>query len=310
MSNFAAFTKSNHTFLEGLVFRGLKDNPLTSSSIFNISGRLVKLEYPAVMSIINLSPDSFYSTSSVTEEEQIEIRIREMIGEGVDILDIGAASSKPGSKAIPVELETERIAKAVKIARQISPEVLISVDTYRASVAAKALELGASMINDISAGLLDEAMVPLVQSAGVPYIIMHMRGTPEDMNNAQNLMYNDLAADIIRFFAERIHFLHQHGIHQLIIDPGFGFSKNVQLNFELLRKLSLFQIIETPILVGLSRKSMIFKTLHLEPGLALNGSTAAHMIALMNGADILRVHDVAEARETIAIFKAYKNQST
>ncbi|MBK9962150.1 MAG: dihydropteroate synthase [Saprospiraceae bacterium] len=137
MSNFAAFTKSNHTFLEGLVFRGLKDNPLTSSSIFNISGRLVKLEYPAVMGIINLSPDSFYSTSSVTEEEQIEIRIREMIGEGVDILDIGAASSKPGSKAIPVELETERIAKAVKIARQISPEVLISVDTYRASVAAK-----------------------------------------------------------------------------------------------------------------------------------------------------------------------------
>lgn len=259
------------------------------------------------MGILNLSPDSFYSTSVITEESLLEQRIRKMLDEGADILDIGAASSKLGSKPIPVEIETERIAKAVKIARQISPEVLISVDTYRASVAAKGLELGASMINDISAGRLDDAMVPLVKSSGVPYIIMHMRGTPEDMNSTQNLVYNDLAADLIRFFAERIHFLNQEGIHQLIIDPGFGFSKNVQLNFELLRQLELFRILDAPILVGLSRKSMIFKTLQTEPGKALNGSIAAHTIALMNGADILRVHDVAEAKETVAIFKAYKN---
>ncbi|MBL7821797.1 MAG: dihydropteroate synthase [Saprospiraceae bacterium] len=307
MSNFARFKRSNHTAHEEVAFCGIKDNPLTSHSIFNLSGQLVKLQYPAVMGILNLSPDSFYSTSVITEESLLEQRIRKMLDEGADILDIGAASSKLGSKPIPVEIETERIAKAVKIARQISPEVLISVDTYRASVAAKGLELGASMINDISAGRLDDAMVPLVKSSGVPYIIMHMRGTPEDMNSTQNLVYNDLAADLIRFFAERIHFLNQEGIHQLIIDPGFGFSKNVQLNFELLRQLELFRILDAPILVGLSRKSMIFKTLQTEPGKALNGSIAAHTIALMNGADILRVHDVAEAKETVAIFKAYKN---
>lgn len=252
------------------------------------------------MGIINVTPDSFYDGGRYTTEAAILAQAEKMLSEGADFIDIGGYSTRPGAEKITPEEETTRVVNAVTAIVQRFPAATISVDTFRSSVAAAAVDAGASMINDVSAGNLDPSMFQTVSDLKVPYIAMHMRGTPETMQSHTD--YADLVNDVITYFHQKVFELSQLGVKDVIIDPGFGFAKTVTQNFQLLHHLSRLSILERPILVGLSRKSMIWKTLGIDPSLALNGTTALNTIALLQGADIVRVHDVREAREVVKLF--------
>lgn len=272
----------------------------------NTGGKLLDLEVPKVMGILNITPDSFYKGSRYYSEDVILRAAVKMIEEGADILDVGGYSSHPGAEDISYEEERERVLKAILLIRKELPEAIISVDTFRADIARKAIrECGAHMINDISGGDADSEMFSVVEELNVPYIMMHMKGDPRTMQ--ENPVYEDVVADILKWFGERIFRLKSVGVKDIIIDPGFGFGKTVDHNFELLQKLSDFSIAGLPLLVGLSRKSMIWKTLKITADEALNGTTALNAIALTKGADILRVHDVKEAVQVIKLHTKIKN---
>lgn len=269
----------------------------------NIGGRLVDYTRPAVMGIVNVTPDSFYAGSRTTDAEAVERRVAAMLGEGVDIIDVGAYSSRPGAADVSPDEESERLARGLEVVRRGAPEAVVSVDTFRASVARKAVsDFGPLIINDISGGALDDDMFETVAELGVPYIMMHMRGTPADMQ--QHCDYDSLASDILAELGERLGRLTLMGVSDIIVDPGFGFSKTLAQNYELLASLPLFALFHRPLLVGLSRKSMATRLLGIDTADALNATTVLNTLALDRGASILRVHDVAAARQAVDIFTA------
>jgi dihydropteroate synthase len=275
----------------------------------NAGGRLLDLEIPKVMGIINITPDSFYKGSRYITDEEILGTATKMFEDGADILDVGGYSSRPGAKDISVDEESNRVLKAIKLINRELPDAIISIDTFRADIAREAvLECGAHIINDISGGDADSKMFSIVEKLNVPYILMHMKGDPRTMQN--NPVYEDIVADILKWLGERIFKLKSAGLRDIIIDPGFGFGKTINHNFELLRRLGDFSIAGLPVLVGISRKSMIWKTLDISVDEALNGTTALNAIAIFNGADILRVHDVKEAVQTVRLIKKVKNIET
>ena len=251
------------------------------------------------MGVLNVTPDSFYDGGMYNNEKDILKQVDKMLIEGASFIDIGAYSSRPGADFISEELELQRIVPVVKSILKHFPETLISVDTFRSRVAESCIDSGAALINDISAGKLDHSMLQTVANLQVPYIMMHMRGNAQTMQQQTN--YDDLVKDIIFYFSERIAAAHALGIIDIIIDPGFGFAKTLEQNYELLSKLELFKMIEKPLLVGVSRKSMIYKLLETTPENALNGTTALNSVALLKGGSILRVHDVKEAMECIKL---------
>jgi len=272
----------------------------------NTRGVLLDLEIPKVMGILNITPDSFYTGSRYIADEEILKAAIEMLDDGADILDVGGYSSRPGAKDISPEEESKRVLKAIKLINRELPQAIISVDTFRADVARQAVvECGASMINDISGGDADNKMFSVLENLNVPYIMMHMKGNPRTMQD--NPVYEDVVADILKWFGERIFKLKSAGVKDLIIDPGFGFGKTIDQNFELLKRLGDFSIAGLPVLVGVSRKSMIWKTLNITADVALNGTTALNAVVLFNGADILRVHDVKEAVQTVKLVRKVKN---
>jgi dihydropteroate synthase len=277
----------------------VKYTPFYYKSTFNLGGHLKRFSPTLVMGIMNLTPDSFYSKSRVSNKLIIE-RAGEMISEGVDIIDVGGYSSRPGAADISEKEELNRVIDAISMIKDKYPDCSISIDTFRSKVAASAIEAGAQMINDISGGQSDAEMFDVVAHFGTPYVLMHMRGNPQTMQGLTH--YDDMLGELIHFFSERIDLLHQKGVHDIIIDPGFGFSKTIDQNFYLLQHLSELHILNTPILAGLSRKSFIYKRLGIEAKDALNGSTAVHTIALQQGVEILRVHDVKECKELVNLY--------
>ena len=269
----------------------------------NLNGRLLSLKSPVVMGILNVTPDSFYAGSRQADEAAVAQRIETILAEGGAIVDIGGYSSRPDAAEVTEEEEWQRIKPALKRMQRDFPEVPVSVDTFRSAIARRAVEeYGTAMINDISGGMLDARMFETIALLQVPYILMHMRGTPQTMQ--QHTDYDDLMEDIMLYFAQKVRALRQLGVNDVILDPGFGFAKTLEQNCELMRSLSEFSIhVETPLLVGISRKSMIYKLLNATPEDSLNGTTVLNTYALLNGADILRVHDVKAATETIEIVK-------
>ncbi len=273
----------------------------------NVRGKLIDLSVPKVMGIINVTPDSFYRGSRVFTEEEIIKAVARMLEEGADILDVGGYSSRPGAAEISQDEERNRVIRALKIINREFSEAVISIDTFRSGIAAEAvLEYGAGMINDISGGEADSKMFHVVEKIQVPYIIMHMQGVPGTMQ--ENPVYDDVVADILRWFGERIFRLQSMGVNDIILDPGFGFGKTTAHNFELLGNLGDFSIAGLPVLVGVSRKSMIWKTLGITPDEALNGTSVLNTAALLNGADILRVHDVKEAVQAVKLVEKLKKK--
>ena len=267
----------------------------------NCKGNLIDLSQPKIMGILNLTPDSFFDGGKYRDEKVIIAQVAKMLSEGATFIDMGAYSSRPNAVKVSASEETDRIVPIVELLVREFPEILISIDTFRSEVASKCIVAGAALINDISAGKLDSSMLSTISKYQVPYIMMHMRGTPQNMQQHTN--YENLMVEILHYFSERIEAARVLGIHDLIVDPGFGFAKTLKQNFELLQKLDLFQNLKLPILVGLSRKSMIYKTLENDAKHALNGTTALNMLALNNGANILRVHDVKEAMECVKLAK-------
>ncbi|WP_215226318.1 dihydropteroate synthase [Echinicola shivajiensis] len=280
----------------------IEDKLFPSKITLQIKGKLLILEDPCVMGILNMTPDSFYADSRIGQSEpQISAQAEKMILDGAAILDIGGYSSRPGAVNISTEEEIQRVIPSISIIKKRFPDILISVDTFRHEVAKAAVESGADIINDISGGELDPNMIPTVGKLKIPYICMHMRGNPETMQSKTE--YNNIEKEVLLFFSEKINQCREAGIHDIIIDPGFGFAKTIEQNYRILKNLSYFKSIKSPILAGVSRKSMIYKTLEIAPEEALNGTTALNMAALINGAKILRVHDVKEAKETIRLYK-------
>ena len=274
----------------------------------NLQGRLVTIDRPWVMGIINVTPDSFYSGSRVNDEQTLVARVGQMLADGADVLDIGACSTRPGSQSVDAQGEMERLQWALDIIRRTAPGVIISVDTYRADVARRCVEeWGADIINDISGGTLDEAMFDTVARLQVPYVLMHTRGTPETMASMTD--YDDVAADVLEWMARRIDTLRQMGVADVIADPGFGFAKNQEQNYRLLSCLDAFHALDAPLLVGVSRKRMIYTPLECGPDEALNGTTVVNTIALQQGAHILRVHDVKAAAEAVKITTLMRHSS-
>jgi len=268
----------------------------------NIRGGLLDLAKPRIMGIINLTEDSFYSSSRYSSDSEILGAAEKMLSEGADILDLGGCSTRPGSAAVTGEAEKKRVCDAAMLIRKSFPDAIISVDTYRASVAEAAVKIaGADIINDISGGEMDQGMFPLVTRLNVPYIMMHMQGTPQTMQ--VNPTYGDVVSDILLWLSERAVRLRQAGVKDIVLDPGFGFGKTTEHNFEMLRRFSEFRVAGLPLLAGLSRKSMIWRTLEITPDEALTGTAALNMTALMKGASILRVHDVREARQVVTLFE-------
>jgi dihydropteroate synthase len=252
------------------------------------------------MGIVNVTPDSFFEGSRVFTESEILHQVEKMLSEGAAIIDVGGYSSRPGATDVSLDEELERTVHAIKIIRTNFPTAILSVDTFRSEVARQSVLEGAAIVNDISGGMLDANMLDTVANLKVPYILMHMRGAPQTMSGLAT--YENMFTEIATYFSEKIHALHQRGINDIIIDPGFGFAKTIDQNFQLLSHLEYFKIHNKPILAGLSRKSMIWKTLEVSPHESLNGTTALNIIALEKGASILRVHDVKAASETIKLF--------
>lgn len=270
----------------------------------NCKGKLIDLEMPKVMGILNITPNSFYDGGKYKNESQLLQRVEKMLSEGADFIDLGAYSSKPNAELVSEAEEMSRIIPVLKLLQREFKDVVLSIDTFRAAVAKACIENGAAIINDISAGLLDDQMLHTVAQYQVPYIMMHMKGTPQSMQDFTQ--YENLIKEMLYYFSERIAQARAYGIHDLIVDPGFGFSKTVDQNFELMQKLDLFQILELPLLIGISRKSMIYKTLETTAEEALNGTTFLNAMALERGAKILRVHDVREAVECVRLFNKLK----
>ena len=270
----------------------------------NCKGTLIDLSRPKVMGILNLTPNSFFDGGQFTDENTILNQVEKMLNEGATFIDVGAYSSKPNADYVSEEEEIRRLIPIVKLLVSEFPEILLSIDTFRSQVAEKAVEAGASIINDISAGNLDTEMMIIIAKFQVPYIMMHMKGTPKTMQSLTQ--YEDVLKEMMLYFAEKINLARSLGINDLIVDPGYGFAKTTEQNFEVLHKSELFKHLNVPILAGLSRKSMIYKTLDVNPKQALNGTTVLNTLALTKGTNILRVHDVKEAMETIALFEAFQ----
>ncbi len=265
----------------------------------NCKGQLIDLSTPKVMGILNITPDSFYDGGRRTTKREILLHAEEMLKEGATFIDVGAYSSRPGAVDISEEEELERILPVVESLVENFPDILISVDTFRSRVARECIPAGAALINDISGGTLDPDMMKTAAEFQVPYIIMHMRGTPQTMKDLNE--YDDLTEDLLYYFSEKIAEARDYGINDIIVDPGFGFSKNISQNFELLSKLELLKNLELPILSALSRKSLIYKTFQTTPDEALNGTTVLNTVSLLKGANILRVHDVKQAVECVKL---------
>lgn len=271
----------------------------------NCKGRLLVIDKPIVMGIINATPDSFYSDSRQQNNDAVLKKAEQMLKEGATILDIGGQSTRPGSEKLTAEDELKRVIASIKAIQTNFPEAFISIDTYYSLVAKEAVAVGASIVNDVSAGSMDAEMISTVASLNVPYVLMHMQGTPQTMQ--QEPVYENVNREILDLFIQKTNELKKLGIKDIIIDPGFGFGKTIQQNFELLRNLSVFKMLNSPILLGISRKSFIYKTLNISVEDSLNGTTALHSTGLLNGASILRVHDVKEAVETINLISAYQH---
>ena len=274
----------------------------------NCKGDLIDITDPKIMGVLNCTPDSFYDGGKYKNETEIINQVQKMLVDGATFIDIGAYSSRPGALQVNEEEELKRIIPIVTLVLKEFPECKISIDTFRSKVAEACIQEGAALINDISAGNLDLNMMSVVAKHQVPYIMMHMKGTPQDMQ--QNTNYTNLLTDILSYFSEKIATAHDKKINDLIIDPGFGFSKTIAQNYELMQKLELLKNTKKPLLVGISRKSMIYKILKTDPKNALNGTTSLNTIALLKGANILRVHDVKEASECIAIVQQLKYINT
>lgn len=274
----------------------------------NLRGRLLELREPQIMGILNVTPDSFYSDSRTPDEAHITDRVRQMMDEGADMIDVGGYSSRPGADDVTPEEEMDRLRRGLRIVRKLYPEVPVSVDTFRADVARMCIEdEGADIINDISGGMMDRQMFRTVARLGVPYILMHMQGTPDTMQVAPH--YDNLRREVMLYFAERIDRLCQMGAKDIIVDPGFGFGKTLKHNYELMNHLEDFAVFNLPLLVGISRKSMIYKLTGGTPQTSLNGTTVLNTISLVKGAHILRVHDVKAAAEAKQIYMAMKQNA-
>ena len=270
----------------------------------NCKGRLLVIDQPLVMGIINVTPDSFWEGSRFEGVDAVLRQAETGLEEGASILDLGAHSTRPKSPRLDADEEAARLIEPLRAVHRRFPEAILSVDTYHASVAQKAVEAGASIVNDISGGSFDKDMIATVASLGVPFVCMHVKGTAETMH--QNPHYNDVTREVLDYFILKTAECKLAGIHDVIIDPGFGFSKTAAHNFELIKNLSVFQMLQKPLLAGISRKSTIYKTLSVTPAEALNGTTVLNTICLLNGANILRVHDVKEAVEAVKLVEAYK----
>jgi dihydropteroate synthase len=271
----------------------------------NCKGKLIDFNVPKVMGILNITPNSFFDGGSYLDNESILFQVEKMLQEGAAIIDVGGYSSKPNAEFVSEQEELNRILPAIQLILNRFPETLLSIDTFRSSVAKASIENGAAMINDISAGKLDDKMLETIANFQVPYCMMHLRGTPETMQTLTN--YDAIVKEMLFYFSERVAAARAFGINDLIIDPGFGFAKTIEQNYEVLQKLELFQMLELPILVGFSRKSMIYKTLNSNALEALNGTTVLNTLALAKGAKILRVHDVKEAVECVKLFEKTSN---
>jgi dihydropteroate synthase len=278
-----------------------KDTFLNAKRTLNVKGKLVDLALPRVMGILNLTPDSFYHHSRVSTVDDALRRAEGFLNEGAAFIDIGAYSSRPGAAEISPDEELQRLIPVIAAITKKLPEALLSIDTFRAKVAAEAIAAGAHIINDISAGGMDEAMFETIAALQVPYIIMHMKGTPQTMQ--KQAVYENLTLEIIDYFSAKIAELKKLGVHDVIIDPGFGFAKTLEHNYELMSQLQDLQVFGLPILTGISRKSMIYKLLNTTAAASLNGTTVLNTIALLKGASILRVHDVKAAAECIALIE-------
>ncbi|PZX61086.1 dihydropteroate synthase [Algoriphagus ratkowskyi] len=279
----------------------IEDKSFPHKNTLQIDGRLISWNKPQLMGIVNLTPDSFFEGSRTEKSlEKVAALVKSHITNGASILDLGGYSSRPGASDVSLQEELDRVIPAVSWITATYPDILISIDTFRAKVAEEAIRSGAHIINDISAGDLDQDMISTVARLQVPYIAMHMKGNPQNMQKKSN--YSDILIEILYYFAEKLEQFRKSGIKDVIIDPGFGFAKTLEQNYYLLRNLHQFQTLSLPILVGISRKSMISKALDVEAGRALNGTTALNMFALCHGANILRIHDVKEANETLKLF--------
>lgn len=281
---------------------------ITTARYINVNGSLLDLSQPRVMGILNVTPDSFYAGSRTQTEAEIERRVKQIVSEGAAIIDIGAYSSRSNADNVSAREEMERLRMGLKILFEIQPDAVVSVDTFRADVARMCVEeYGVAIINDIAAGEMDANMFHTVAALNVPYIMMHMQGTPQSMQ--QHPHYDNLLKEVFLYFARKVQQLRDLGVKDIILDPGFGFGKTMEHNYELLSHLEEFRIFELPLLVGVSRKSMIYRLLDITPQEALNGTTVLDTICLLKGADILRVHDVKEAVETVRIVQAMRNNS-
>lgn len=281
---------------------------ITTARYINVNGSLLDLSQPRVMGILNVTPDSFYAGSRTQTEAEIVRRVKQIVSEGAAIIDIGAYSSRSNADNVSAREEMERLRMGLKILFEIQPDAVVSVDTFRADVARMCVEeYGVAIINDIAAGEMDANMFHTVAALNVPYIMMHMQGTPQSMQ--QHPHYDNLLKEVFLYFARKVQQLRDLGVKDIILDPGFGFGKTMEHNYELLSHLEEFRIFELPLLVGVSRKSMIYRLLDITPQEALNGTTVLDTICLMKGADILRVHDVKEAVETVRIVQAMRNNS-
>ncbi|MBD0258751.1 MAG: dihydropteroate synthase [Cytophagales bacterium] len=276
----------------------------TTALTLNVRGQLVDLSQPAVMGILNVTPDSFYAGSRVAHLDEVVRRAGEMLRQGATFLDVGGYSTRPGAEDISPEAELERVVPAVEAVRKAFPDALVSVDTFRAAVARAAVAAGAGLVNDISGGTLDAEMFPTVAALQIPYVLMHLRGTPQTMTSYTQ--YEDLPREIFGYFVRKVFALRQLGVKDIVLDLGFGFAKTPDQNFQLLRHWDYFKPLGLPVLAGLSRKSMIYKKLGIPVAEALNGTTVLNTIALTQGAAILRVHDVKEAAEAVKLYRLYR----
>jgi dihydropteroate synthase len=277
----------------------VKDTLFSVKKTLNIRGMLYTLDSPRIMGVVNLTPDSFYDKSRIKRDDEITKRVEIMLTEGADFIDLGGYSSRPGAAYVAEEEERERVLPAIRLILKNFPETLISVDTFRSSIARLAYDEGASMINDISGGQMDDQMYKTISEIRIPYILMHMRGNPKTMNSLT--AYDNLFKDMINYFEGKILKLKESGVKDIILDPGFGFAKSLDQNYELLKNFTYFEVLGYPLLVGLSRKSMIFKLLEVQPSEALNGTIALNTVSLLKRASILRVHDIKEAKEVVKL---------
>lgn len=277
----------------------MQNKVFSSNKTLNVGGRLIHFDSPKIMGILNITPDSFFDGGMLTDEKSVLLKAEKMISDGADFIDVGGYSSRPGASDISEKEELDRVIPTIEAIIKRFPECILSIDTFRSEVAKQAIESGALMVNDISGGALDSEMFALVARHHVPYILMHMKGTPQTMKSMAE--YENLISEMLDYFHPKIDQLQQLGVADIMIDPGFGFAKTIAHNFELLKHLELLKVLNQPMVIGLSRKSMIWKTLNTDPENALNGTTVLNTIALLKGASILRIHDVKEAVEAVKL---------